>query len=67
MLGSDSMFDVTLIKEIKDPFRPVETFNPGEVKVYLELIKDKNVNNDNSEIAEDIFNQLIDKKKKVLE
>ena len=60
------MFEVTLIKEIKDPFRPVEEFNPGEVKVYLELIKDKKENKDNSDIAEDIFNQLMDKKKKVL-
>ena len=60
------MFDTTLIKEIKEPFRQVETFNPGEVKVYLELIKDKSANNDNSELAEDIFNQLMDKSKKVI-
>ena len=66
MLGSDRMFEVTLIKEIKEPFRPVEEFNQGEVKVYLELIKDKKENKDNSDIAEDIFNQLMDKKKKVL-
>lgn len=60
------MFETTLIKEIKDPFRPVEEFNPGEVKVYLELIKDKKEKNDNKELAEDIFNQLMDKSKKVL-
>lgn len=60
------MFDTTLIKEIKDPFRKVEEFNPGEIKVYLELIKDKKEKNDNSELAEDIFNQLMDKNKKVL-
>jgi len=58
------MFEATLIKEIKDPFIKTDEFNPGEVKVYLELIKDKKESNDNSEIAEDIFNQLIDKKKK---
>lgn len=58
------MIETTLIKEIKDPFRQVEIFNPGEVKVYQELIKDKKENNDNSEIAEDIFNQLMDKNKK---
>lgn len=60
------MFDTTLIKEIKEPFRQVDNFNPGEIKVYLELIKDKSANNDNSELAEDIFNQLMDKSKKVI-
>ena len=58
------MFETSLIKEIKEPFRKTEDFNPGEIKVYLELIKDKRENNDNSELAEDIFNQLIDKNKK---
>ena len=41
MLGSDSMIETTLIKKIKDPFRQIDDFNPGEVKVYLELIKAK--------------------------
>lgn len=66
MLGSDSMIETTLIKKIKDPFRQIDDFNPGEVKVYLELIKAKKEKNDNSDIAEDIFNQLIEKKKKVI-
>lgn len=53
-----------LVREIKDPFKKEEVINPIEVSVYLELIKDKCDRKDKNEIAEDLFNQLIDKKTK---
>ena len=59
------MLENVLVREIKDPFKKEEDIKPIEVKVYLELLKDKkSIIDDRNEFAEELFNQLIDKKKK---
>ena len=58
------MLENALVREIKDPFKQEEVITPIEVNVYLELLKDKYDGKDNGEeFAEDLFNQLMDKKK----
>lgn len=57
------MLEGALVREIKDPFKKEEMINPFEIKVYLDLLKKKQQKPDNTnEIAEDLFNQLMDKK-----
>ena len=59
------MVEGALVREIKDPFKQEKIITSIEVSVYLELLKDKkDMKNNNKEIAEDLFNQLMDQKKK---
>ncbi len=58
------MLENALVREIKDPFKKEVNVDPIEVKVYLELLNYKKNSDDNKDkIAEDLFNQLMDKKK----
>lgn len=58
------MLENALVREIKDPFKKEVNMDPIEVKVYLELLNDKKNSDDNKDkIAEDLFKQLMDKKK----
>ncbi len=55
------MLENTLVKEINH-LNNQEEMNKIEINMYSELIKQKQMINDDEEIAKELYDQLIDKK-----
>ena len=55
------MLENTLVKEINH-LNNQEEMNKIEISMYSELIKQKQMINDDEEIAKELYDQLIDKK-----
>lgn len=56
------MLNDVLVKEIIDPYKQERKVSDIEIKMYSSLINKKDTKNDDSDIAKDLYYQLIDTK-----